>query len=68
MNTLQDVREAQQMWVYKFKNTGRESIVLRNVKSGWLASVLSRITSYITVSTSKGGKTGVRTNLQGTTT
>jgi hypothetical protein len=44
MNTLQDVREAQQMWEWKFKNAGRESIVLNCGKSGSIAGLLNRIT------------------------
>ena len=43
MNTLQDVREAHQMWEHKFKNAGREGIVLNCGKSRSLTSLLRRI-------------------------
>ena len=48
MNTLQDVREAHQMWEYKFKNAGREGIVLNCGKSRSLAGLLHRIFRSIT--------------------
>jgi hypothetical protein len=44
MNSLQDARDAQQMWEYKLNNTGRESIVLRDGKPGWLARLLDLFT------------------------
>ena len=43
MNSIQDVREAQQMWEYKFKYAGREGIVLTNGKSRSLSSILGSI-------------------------
>ena len=43
MNTLQDLREAQQMWEYKFQNAGREGIVLSDGKPRSLITVLQSI-------------------------
>jgi hypothetical protein len=49
MSILQDVREAHQMWEWKIKNAGRESIVLRDGKSkGLLRSLLSKNTPKMT--------------------
>ena len=48
MNTLQDAREAQQMWEYKFKNAGREGIVLNCGKPRSLSSILGNIIRSIT--------------------
>ena len=43
MNTLQDAREAQQMWEHKFENADREGIVLNCGKPRSLATILSSI-------------------------
>ena len=43
MNTLRDVREANQMWEQKFQNAGRERIVLSSGKRGALRGMLGRI-------------------------
>ena len=40
MNTLQDVRDAQQIWEYKFNRTGRKPITLNPAKAGWKARIL----------------------------
>jgi hypothetical protein len=49
MSTLQEVREAHQMWEWKFENAGRESIVLRDGKSKCLfRSLLSKNASKMT--------------------
>jgi hypothetical protein len=45
MNTLQDVREAQQMWEWKFNNAGREGIVLGEGKSGGILNLLRNTVS-----------------------
>jgi hypothetical protein len=47
MNTLQDIREAQQMWEWKFSNAGREGIVLNCGKTWSIKSILNRITSTL---------------------
>jgi hypothetical protein len=44
MYHIQDARDAQQMWEYKFKNAGREGIVLRDGKPGWLTRLLDLFT------------------------
>ena len=43
MNTLQNVREAQQMWERKFQNAGRERIQLNCGKRGSLGGVFGRV-------------------------
>jgi hypothetical protein len=43
MYTIQDVRDAHQMWEYMFQNTGREGIVLNCAKSRSLIGLLLRI-------------------------
>jgi hypothetical protein len=43
METLQDVRNAYQMWEYEFKYAGREPITLSSGKSGGLTGLVSRI-------------------------
>ena len=48
MNTLQDVREAQQMWERKFQSAGRERIVLNCGKCGSLGGVVGRIIRKVT--------------------
>ena len=54
MNTLQDVREAQQMWEYKFKNAGREGVVLRIGKPrGLLSSIVNKVTAKHATSSQK---------------
>ena len=45
MTTLQDTREAHQMWERKMKNAGREGIELNCGKTWSIKSILSRITS-----------------------
>jgi hypothetical protein len=43
MNTLEAVRDAQQMWEWRFQNAGRERIVLSGGKRGGLREMLGRI-------------------------
>ena len=43
MNTLEAVRDAQQMWERKFQNAGRERIVHSSGKQGVLSGMLGRI-------------------------
>ena len=43
MNTLIDVREAQQMWEYKLKNAGHEGINLNTGKPRSLGVILGSI-------------------------
>ena len=50
MNTLPDTREAHQMWEHKFKNAGREGIVLNGGKLRSLTSILSLITNKVAIS------------------
>ena len=53
MNTLQDVREAQQMWERNFKNADREGIVLSDGKPGsfinTLKSIYHKIVAMVTI-------------------
>lgn len=48
MNNIQDARDAQQMWEYRFKNAGREGVALRIGKSRgiWarMVCIVSRVT------------------------
>ena len=48
MNTLQDAREAQQMWEYRFNNPGREGIELRNGKPRGILMILTNSVNKIT--------------------
>ena len=48
MNTLQDTREAQQMWEYKFRTASREGINLSSGKHRSLATILDSIVNKVT--------------------
>ena len=59
MNTLQDAREAQQMWERKFEHAGRERIVLSDGKQGALSTMVGRIFQNVTAkSASRGSGAG----------
>ena len=46
MNSIQDAREAQQMWESKLNNPGREGIELRIGKPrGILSSIVNKVTA-----------------------
>ena len=55
MYTIQDVRDAHQMWEYKIKNAGREGIVLKDDKPGWINRLLKVVTRE---TPSKGSTSG----------
>ena len=55
MNTLEAVRDAQQMWEWKFQNAGRERIQLNCGKRGSLSGMLGRIFGGAAESTASRG-------------
>ena len=63
MNTLEAVRDAQQMWEWKFQNAGRERIALNDGKRDVLSRVLGRIFHSATTK-SAASRTGVGTPTQ----
>ena len=48
MNSIQDVRDAQQMWESKLNNPGREGIELRIRKSRGILTILTNIINKVT--------------------
>jgi hypothetical protein len=53
MNTLQAVRDVQQMWEWKFENAGRERIVLNCGKRGGLAALAKAVSGIFAIKPSQ---------------
>ncbi|MBN2389675.1 MAG: hypothetical protein JXR84_03055 [Anaerolineae bacterium] len=53
MNTLEAVRDAQQMWEWKFQNAGRERIVLNSGRRGGLATLAKAVSGIFAVKSSR---------------
>ncbi|MGC9395888.1 MAG: hypothetical protein ACP5J4_13670 [Anaerolineae bacterium] len=53
MNTLEAVRDAQQMWEWKFQNVGRERIVLNGGRHGVLAALAKAVRGIFAVKSSR---------------